>query len=353
MCRGRACRGQACRDVQRPGAQRPGVQERESVGWGGAASVRPARERREGAHRPCCLWALVQCPLGMRRRLGSASGVDQGGGRNSGRGGTRPWLSRRGAGGGEPRAGLCLRVCPQAHSACVHRHRPPHKGPSGAPLLPQPPAAPAPPPHPSWLWPRAGLGPLRQLAAPLGPPAGPAPQCPWYPDLGRLPFCHLEPKRRPKDSVLPCKVGQRPRLGLPTPAGTVQSQGAKAHPRPTDGRASRRGGRTQLEAPAPSAWLAALDSELESRQRTASWHWAGLWACGRPGDRAPSQVSGTAEKGALGWAVQKSHTHTRHTPHTRTHTRHTHGEGAPGLGCNNRHNSRAREAALRGWFPRR
>ena len=140
---------------------------------------------------------------------------------------------------------------------------------------------------------------------------------------------------------------------LPTPAGTVQSQGAKAHPRPTDGRASRRGGRTQLEAPAPSAWLAALDSELESRQRTASWHWAGLWACGRPGDRAPSQVSGTAEKGALGWAVQKSHTHTRHTPHTRTHTRHTHGEGAPGLGCNNRHNSRAREAALRGWFPRR
>ena len=335
MCRDRACRGQACRDVQRPGAQRPGVQERESVGWGGAASVRPARERREGAHRPCCLWALVQCPLGMRRRLGSASGVDQGGGRNSGRGGTRPWLSRRGAGGGEPRAGLCLRVCPQAHSACVHRHRPPHKGPSGAPLLPQPPAAPAPPPHPSWLWPRAGLGPLRQLAAPLGPPAGPAPQCPWYPDLGRLPFCHLEPKRRPKDSVLPCKVGQRPRLEGPRWSRHTHTPHPCRHgPEPRGQGPStphrRQGQQEGREDTARGSGAQCLAGSTRLRTRVtakdsllALGRAVGLWATRGQG---PQPGLGDRGEGGFGMgSAEVTHAHQAHTTHTHAHQTHTRG----------------------------
>lgn len=119
--------------------------------------------------------------------------------KNNGRG-RNPTMAElwQGAGDGELRPGLCLRVCPRAHSACAHRQRQAHKGPSGAPLPPQPPAAPAPPPRPSWPRPRAGPGPLRWLAAPLGPLAHPAPQCPWYPDPGRPPFCHLEPKRWPR-----------------------------------------------------------------------------------------------------------------------------------------------------------
>lgn len=45
---------------------------------------------------------------------------------------------------------------------------------------------------------------------------------------------------------------------------------------------------------------------------TASQHCAGLWACGRPGYRAPGQASGTTEKGALGRAAWKSHTGREH-----------------------------------------
>ena len=93
VCRGQVCRGWACRDVQRPGMHRPGVQGRESVGWGGAASGRPAQERREGSHRPCRLWALVQCLWGRGDTWGRPLGWTKEEEGTVGGGGTRPWLS--------------------------------------------------------------------------------------------------------------------------------------------------------------------------------------------------------------------------------------------------------------------
>lgn len=67
---------------QRPGVPRPGVQESESVGWGqrGFREARPGEERRLPPALP---------PVGLgAESSGDAEtpGVDQGGGRNSGRG---------------------------------------------------------------------------------------------------------------------------------------------------------------------------------------------------------------------------------------------------------------------------
>lgn len=195
MCRGQVCRGQVCR-----GRARTGWVCRERRAWAGAARLLGAPPRR-GEKAPtgpaaCGPWYSVIWGRGdaWGRPLGwtkEEEGTVGGGNPTT----AELW---QGAGDGELRPGLCLRVCPRAHSACAHRQRQAHKGPSGAPLPPQPPAAPAPPPRPSWPRPRAGPGPLRWLAAPLGPLAHPAPQCPWYPDPGRPPFCHLEPKRWPR-----------------------------------------------------------------------------------------------------------------------------------------------------------
>ena len=163
--------------------------------------------------------------------------------------------------------------------------------------------------------------------------------------------------------MLPCKVGQRPRLEGPrwsrhthTPHPCRQGPEPRGQgpstPHRWQGQQEER--RTQLEAPAPSAWLAALDSELESRQRhslPALGRAVGLWATRGQG---PQPGLGDHGEGGFGTGSAKvTHAHQAHTTHTRTHTRHTHGEGAPGLGCNNGPQQQGRSSRLRGWFPRR
>ena len=121
------------------------------------------------------------------------------------------------------------------------------------------------------------------------------------------------------DSVLPCKVGQRPRLEGPhwsclththaRPCRQGPEPRGQSPSTPHDGRASRRAGRTQLEAPVPSARLAALDSELESRKGTASLHRAGPQACGWPGIGPLARPWGPWRRGV--WDRQHgSHAHT-------------------------------------------
>lgn len=194
------------------------------------------------------------------------------------------------------------------------------------PSCPQPPAAPA---GSRFAPPGLGLGPLRRLAAPLGPLAYPTPSAHSNQTRGGHPSVIRNQNGAQGDSVLPCKVGQRPRLVGPHWSRHTHDTPPHARPcrqgpepkgqgpsTPHNGRASRRAGRTQLEAPVPSARLAPLDSELKSRKGTASLHWAGPRACGRPGIGPRARPQGPWRRGV--WDGQGgSHAH---TPAPATHT---------------------------------
>lgn len=198
---------------------------------------------------------------------------------------------------------------------------------------PQAPAASA---GPRFAPPGLGLGPLRWLTAPLGPLAYPTPSAHSNQTRGGHPSVIRNQNGAQGDSVLPCKVGQRPRLKGPhwsrhthththtRPCREGPEPRGQGPPTPHDGRASRRAGRTQLEAPVPSAQLAALDSDLESWKGTASLHWAGPRACGRPGIGPPARRRGPWRRGV--WDGQRgSHAHTpAPATHTCTHAHQAH-----------------------------